>query len=62
MRQRVEQVLQREVRMLARGRLPVRDREHDFQSWAEHIRTTRFARVQFLRLLRLHRREERKSI
>ena len=35
-RQRVEQVLERQVRMPPRGRFPVGDGQDDFESWTEH--------------------------
>ena len=34
--QRVEQMLQRQMRVTARRGFPVRDRQHDFESWTEH--------------------------
>ena len=60
-RQRVEQVLERQVRVPARRRLAVRDREHDFESWAEHVRYVRVLPASSsCALLRLHRRRSGK--
>ncbi len=41
-RERVEEVLEREVRVTPRGRLTVRDGQDDFECWAEHFLVLRW--------------------